>query len=329
MNRPRLISGLVVLSLALGLYVYWAGFWPLELRERVWLEIKKGLPFEVVLKKLQKKGLLRDYHLFLLYGKLTSIDRKVKSGVYMFQGSTSPFGVLKAITEGQVYLQEVTIPEGYDLWQIGSLLEKKGILSKDEFLKKAHDRDLLKKLGIEGPSAEGYLFPDTYRFALKSSPEVVIKEMYQNLLSHINDNMTKRASALGFSLHEVLTLASLIEKEAKLPEERPLISAVFHNRLKRRMPLASDPTTVYGIKPLSEGVTKEDLKRNHPYNTYLHRGLPPGPICSPGLGSIMAALYPAKVNYLYFVAKGDGAHYFSSSLREQLRAIKKFRKKTK
>ena len=118
----------------------------------------------------------------------------------------------------------------------------------------------------------------------------------------------------------------MIEKEARVPQERPLISAVFHNRLKRRMPLASDPTAVYGIKPLSEGVTRADLRRRHPYNTYLRPGLPPGPICSPGLDSIKAALYPAPVPYLYFVSKGDGTHYFSTTLSEHLRAIRRYRR---
>ncbi len=328
MRWPRWVCGLSALVFTLvAAYCYYSLFTPLSLKGKVWVEIKAGTSFHEVAEELSQKGLLRDTFLPSVYAKLTGQDREIKKGTYLFQGRPTAFHVLRTLFEGKVYLREVTVPEGYNIWQIARLLEDKGIVNYRDFLSRATDKALLEDLGIEGPSVEGYLFPDTYRFALNTPAEMVIRKMVDNLWAHLSDSLRQRASEMGLSIHQVLTLASLIEKEAKVPEERPLISAVFHNRLKARMPLASDPTAVYGIKPLSEGVTRADLRRRHPYNTYLRLGLPPGPICSPGLGSITAALYPADVKYLYFVSKGDGTHYFSTTLRQHLRAIDRYRRR--
>jgi len=327
MRRSYCVGFGVVIIIVVFSVFYYGLFYPIAVQQKVWVEIKKGTPFQKVLETLSEKGLINEKFSIFVYAKLTRADRNIKHGIYLFSGTLTPYKVLKTLIQGRVYLKQVTIPEGYNIWQIAALLDREGIVDATSFLQTATDKTLLKKLHINGPSVEGYLFPDTYKFPLKSSARMVIEKMVNNLKAHLTEEILQRASEIGMSIHQLLTLASLIEKEAKVPEEKPLISAVFHNRLRRRMPLASDPTTIYGIKPLAEGVTKADLKRRHPYNTYLRTGLPPGPICSVGIDSIKAALYPAAVDYLYFVAKGDGTHYFSRTLKEQLRAIRELKRK--
>jgi UPF0755 protein len=227
--------------------------------------------------------------------------------------------------KGHVVENTVTIPEGFDIWQIARRLEEAEIVKEDEFLSLARKGSFLDRLRVDAPSVEGYIFPDTYRFPKRMSPEAVLKKMVETMREHFTEDMVARRIKLGMSEKEVLTLASIIEKEARVDDERPLISAVFHNRLRRGRPLQADPTSVYGFKDISSGITSQDLQRETPYNTYQIRGLPIGPIASPGLKSIRASLYPADVQYLYFVSRNNGRHYFSSTEAEHRRAIKRFR----
>ncbi|MBC7187662.1 MAG: endolytic transglycosylase MltG, partial [Calditrichaeota bacterium] len=183
---------------------------------------------------------------------------------------------------------------------------------------------LLRELGVSAPSLEGYLYPSTYQFYWGVAPEVVIRTMVKEFWRQMGDSVQACAQAMGMTLHQVVTLASIIEGEAMLAEERALISAVYHNRLRLRMPLQADPTIQYLVPGRGRRLLKKDLAIDSPYNTYLYPGLPPGPVNNPGMASIVAALHPAPVDYLYFVARGDGGHVFSRTLREHLRAKERF-----
>ncbi|MBC8555829.1 MAG: endolytic transglycosylase MltG [Candidatus Brocadiales bacterium] len=200
-----------------------------------------------------------------------------------------------------------------------------------------YDEGFLRSLEVDAPSLEGYLYPDTYKFSKGTKPETIFKRMVQRMKENFNRPLRKRSEELGFSENEVLTLASIIEREARHDIERPIISAVFHNRLKKNMRLQADPTVLYGVKNRWKRIRYSDLKRETPYNTYRFKGLPPGPIASPGIKSIRAALYPSDDAYLYFVAKNNGWHYFSESNAEhskavvqyQLNGVKKIKKNRK
>ncbi len=297
-----------------------------KIKTPVEVEIPEGMTFRAVAQLLNRHGVLANRNIFIFWGRILGLQYSIKSGIYRFDKPLSDYEILKKITRGDVELIKVTIPEGFNLWQIAERLERLGITQREKFLTAAKDKKLLSELKISAPSAEGYLFPDTYLFPKNCSPERIIKEMVKNLRAHITEDMKVRARRLGLTEREFLTLASIIEKEAELDEERPLISAVFHNRLNRGIPLESDPTTVYGVVPPPERITRKDLKRKSPYNTYLIKGLPPGPIASPGIKSIQAALNPARVPYLFFVAIGDGKHHhFSTTNHEHQKAIKKYR----
>ncbi|MBN2126167.1 MAG: endolytic transglycosylase MltG, partial [Deltaproteobacteria bacterium] len=225
-----------------------------------------------------------------------------------------------------VIAHPVTIPEGLTASQIGALLEEKGLADKGGFLDLIRDPRLIKDYGLRGDSLEGYLYPDTYHFARGIPVQRIIDTMVKRF-HELVDPLQDRARQVGMELEEVISLASIVEKETGLARERPLIASVFLNRLKRGMRLESDPTVIYGLKDFDGNLTREDLRHNTPYNTYTRRGLPPGPIANPGLDSIRAVLSPAETNYLYFVSKNDGSHHFSATLAEHNRAVVKYQKK--
>jgi len=212
------------------------------------------------------------------------------------------------------------------MYQAAELLEQKGYFKGAGFLEKCRDRGLLVNLGLEGTSVEGYLFPATYNLSRSGNEEQLIGQMVAQFEKKYAELTTKNHGSAGLSRHAVVTLASLIEKEAVSSEEKPLISSVFHNRLRIGMPLQSDPTAVYGVRAFAGRVTKADIERPSPYNTYLVKGLPPGPIGNPGADALQAALHPATTQYLYFVARQDGTHQFSRTLEEHNRAVSKYLK---
>jgi len=291
--------------------------------------IKKGMPLKKISAMLEQEGIIRNRHFFV--GIVTILGKKagIKAGEYEFHTRMLPLEVLDALVKGQVRLHLVTIAEGFTLYQIAQLLEELNIVGKEVFLQKASSPAFISSLGLPaevGSTLEGYLFPDTYHLFREMDPEEVIQIMVRQFKKVFNPDLASRASQLGISQREAVILASIIEKETPLSEEKPLISAVFHNRLKKKMPLQSDPTVIYGIKNFDGNLTKEDLLRPTPYNTYLVNGLPPTPICNPGKDSIHAALYPASVPYLYFVSKNDGSHYFSSGIEEHNQAVRKYQR---
>jgi UPF0755 protein len=291
--------------------------------------IKKGTPLKKVSELLGQEGIIKTRHFFILLTTVLGKKTKIKAGEYEFHTQMLPLDVLDALVKGQVKHHLVTIPEGYTLSQIAQLLDDLNLIEKKGFLQKATSPTLINSLGLSqwaGPTLEGYLFPDTYHLFREMDPEEVIKMMVLQFKKIFKSDLVDRASEIGISEREAVVLASIIEKETSLSEEKPLISAVFHNRLKKKIPLQSDPTVIYGIKNFNGNLTKEHLMGPTPYNTYLMAGLPPTPICNPGKDSLLAAVHPAPVPYLYFVSKNDGSHYFSFDIKDHNRAVWKFQK---
>jgi UPF0755 protein len=289
--------------------------------------IPEGATFQQVANLLEREQLIRSRLAFVLLGKTSGADRKVHPGEYELNGAMSPAEILSKLLAGRVVLHPVTIPEGYTVNQIADVLAEHRITEKDEFVRLANDKSFIKTLGISAESVEGYLYPDTYHFARPTAGKDVIKTMVDQLGQVMTEEWQARAKELGLTVHEVLTLASVIEKETGAGEERPRISSVFHNRLKKRIPLQSDPTVIYGLPNFDGNLHKKDLAHPSPYNTYRWVGLPPGPIASPGADSIRAALYPTPSSYLYFVSKNDGTHEFSATLIEHNKAVEKYQKR--
>ena len=295
--------------------------------------IKRGMPLRQISEMLQDEGIIRNRHFFILMTKILGKKAKVRAGEYEFTTQMLPLEVLDTLVKGQVKRHLVTIPEGYTLSQIAQLLEDLNIVGKKVFLQKASSPAFISSLGLFHPgkdriepTLEGYLFPETYHLIRDMDPEEVIQMMVHQFEKVFESDLANGASPLEISQRQVVIIASIIEKETPLPEEKPLISAVFHNRLKKRIPLQSDPTVIYGIKSFDGNLTKEHLLRPTPYNTYLIQGLPPTPICNPGKASLLAALRPAPVPYLYFVSKNDGSHYFASDIEDHQRAVWKYQK---
>jgi len=220
----------------------------------------------------------------------------------------------------------VTVPPGANLYDIAKMLEEERLVTKEVFLATSASPALLQRLGIPGESAEGYLFPDRYLFVKPVIPEEILEFMVRQFRRKVPPDAEKRAGEMGLSLHQVVTIASIIEKETGREKEKPIVSAVIRNRLAIGMPLQMDPTVIYGVRRFDGTVTRKDLRTAGPYNTYRNRGLPPGPIANPGLASLAAALNPSKSEYLYFVSKNDGSHTFSRTLPEHNLAVEEFRR---
>ncbi|MEW5767263.1 MAG: endolytic transglycosylase MltG [bacterium] len=262
---------------------------------------------------LLKSHRIIDYPLyFILRARLKGIENSLKGGKYRFNNRMTTGEILDCLTKGKMITYFFTIPEGYNLKEIAHRLQAKGFASSKRFLSLCCDRDFILSLGLKVESLEGYLFPGTYQTVKKINEKDIITVMV-NRFKEISAKYQGRIKERNTSLHSVITLASLIEREVQKEEEKPLISAVFHNRLKKGMPLESCVTVLYALGYHKPHLTYNDLKIKSPYNTYLHHGLPPGPICSPGRTSIEAALNPAPVSYLFFVAQGNGFHQFSET----------------
>jgi len=273
---------------------------------------------------LYDRGIIRNAFKFNLYARIKGYDKKIKAGEYQVKPSNSPREILEIMVSGKVRLNKITIPEGYNLVQIAHMMPGAGLGSTGEFLAVTKNKVLAEEQKIPGDSFEGYLFPDTYHFPKGVSPEKIIQTMVRRFQEVFKPAWEVRARERKMTVHQVVTLASIIEKETGAPSERPIISSVFHNRLQKNMRLASDPTVIYGIEDFDGNLTRKDLKTLTPYNTYKIKGLPPGPIANPGAKAIEAALYPADTDYLFFVSKRDGTHYFSKTYQEHEKAVRKY-----
>jgi len=276
--------------------------------------------------ELKAGGVIRSSWHFILLTRLRGQAHRLKAGEYRFNDGMTPDLILKKLVAGDVDYLKFSLPEGYSSYQAAELLEQKGYFKRLGFLEKCRDRALLARLGLGASSAEGYLYPATYNLPRGGSEEQLIRQMVGQFEKKYAEVAAGGGGAGGLSRHALVTLASLIEKEAVSSEEKPLISSVFHNRLRIGMPLQSDPTAVYGVRAFAGKVSKGDIERPSPYNTYLIKGLPPGPIGNPGSDALKAALHPAATPYLYFVARQDGTHQFSRTLAEHNRAVQRYLK---
>lgn len=304
-----------------GIFIYLNLLMPISFEDK-WKEVKipEGSTYSQGINILKEQGIIKNELILLLLGRITMTDRKLMAGYYNLNSSMSHWDVFDILRKGKIIQFTITIPDGSTLEDIRLKFKGTGLID-DNSWQLVKDKDFLNSLNIDAPSLEGYIYPDTYNFAKGTGAKDIFRIMLQRLRENFDQSLRDRAEELGMSEREVLTLASIIEKEAVFNRERPLISAVYHNRLKKKMRLQADPTVVYGIKKTQDKITRTDLKRDTPYNTYVVSGLPPGPIASPGIKSIKAALFPADVDYLYFVSKNNGTHYFSRTGKEHMKAV--------
>ncbi|MBU0986744.1 MAG: endolytic transglycosylase MltG, partial [Proteobacteria bacterium] len=261
---------------------------------------------------------------FELFARILRFDKNIRAGEYILSPGIPPRKILEILVSGKVRLYKFTVPEGYNLRQITALAADSGFGTAAGFLKSATDAARVREMGIDAETFEGYLFPDTYFFAKNTPPEKIIETMVKRFRTVFKPEWESRAKTLGLSVHEVVTLASMIEKETGVAAERPVVSSVFHNRLERNMRLESDPTVIYGITVYDGNITRKHLTTPTSYNTYTIKGLPPGPIASAGVKAIEAALYPANTDFIYFVSKKDRTHQFSSTIQDHNRAVRKY-----
>ena len=275
--------------------------------------------------RLYAAGVIRSRVGFVVLAVARGTSRQLKAGEYELARGASTLDVLSQIEAGRVKQHLVLHPEGATLTELARVLETERLAASGAVTRLATDRAFLATLGIDGPSLEGYLFPDTYQLVRGMTTEEILTRMVQRLRAKVGPDLAARAQARGLTVHQLLTLASIIEREAVERDEMRTISAVFWNRLKINMPLQADPTVQYATGKERRALTRADLAMDHPFNTYRRPGLPPGPIASPGLAAIEAALDPAPVKYLYFVAMDDHRHYFSASLGEHNAAVARYR----
>lgn len=288
------------------------------------VEIPLGTPAGRISRMLEEQGLIRSAFIFDIMLKITNRDSQLKAGEYLLNPAMNTMEVIQKLNEGTIVTHRIMIPEGYELKQIASVLAREGLVDPERFLMLAQNAELVfgEQFPVELPipSLEGYLFPDTYHFAKEQSEEAIIRQMVSRFVDVVISKVDLSLLDDKYTLHEVITLASIVEKEVIYDFERPLVAAVYHNRLNIGMRLQADPTVRYVMTENRSRVLYSDLEIDSPYNTYRYDGLPPGPIASPGLKSILAVLEPADVDYLYFVAKPDGTHQFSRTFEEHVAA---------
>ena len=268
--------------------------------------------------------IVRSPFYFYLYARGFGYDRRIQAGEYLLSGIMTPKQILEIMAGGKTFLHKITIPEGYALKEIAAVFAGAGLVSESQLLRAARDPHLCHGWKIEADTAEGYLFPDTYYFPRGVSTDKILSTMIQRFWQVFTPEMAQQAEKAGLSIHQAVTLASIIEKETGSDSERPIVSSVFHNRLKRRMRLESDPTVIYGLDHFDGNITRRNLTTPTPYNTYTRQGLPPGPISSPGAKSLLAAVYPAQSEFLFFVSRQDKTHQFSRTWDEHLKAVSRY-----
>lgn len=324
------LCGMAFLWLAgFGIWLWAYAVTPMPVREGINLHVL--IPPKTSLTGIQtilaENGVIPPGRGFYYLARVSLLSQRLQAGEYLFTPGQTPSQILRTLADGATVRWSVTIPEGASIYQLAEILAQGGWGERDLFLKLVRDPELLARHGVRAKSLEGYLFPDTYQLVRGQDPKEIIGLMVERgkkvrqELGELSDN------PLGLSPHEVLTLASIVEKETADPQERPLIARVFLNRLQHGMRLQTDPTVIYGLKDFDGNLTRKDLETLTPYNTYLINGLPPGPIANPGRASIAAVLHPASASYLYFVSRNNGTHYFSSDLAEHNRAVLKYQKR--
>jgi UPF0755 protein len=297
--------------------------------EAVIIDIEPGTPFHAVAAELADRGVITDVDRFRLLAVLTRNADKIRAGEFALATDLRPMAVLEALTTGPGLLHRLVVPEGLPWWEIAALVEEAGFGSFAEFEKAVHDPELLARFAIPADSAEGYLFPETYMLPKPRGDGA--REIVELMLSQFREALplVYDETPDPVAVHRDVILASIVEKETGVASERARIAGVFARRLEKGMLLQTDPTIIYGIGPDFDGnLRRTDLENSaNPYNTYRHGGLPPGPICSPGVAALRAAVDPEEHAFLYFVSKGDGSHHFSKTLSEHNRAVRTYQLK--
>ena len=330
--QRRLITVLIFTALTVGLtamvsldlyrFAHQAGAQPPTL-----ILIESGSSLKKIARELQNHKLISSSKRFIILNRFLQSTTLLKAGEYLIETAASPVEIIETLKRGRVFQRRVSIPEGFTLRQIGARLQVRGLCQNDEFIQLTSSPASLKSWQIPGPNLEGYLFPSTYNYSRQTSCRQIVEKMLSTGQKRFQ-KLAAKCPKHVLNQHQILTLASIIQKEAGNNDEMPVIASVFHNRLQRRMRLASDPTTIYALGENFDGnLRRRDLLNPSPYNTYHHHGLPPGPICSPGSKAIMAACNPDQTDYLYFVSRNNGQHQFSRTLKEHNRAVRKYQLK--
>ena len=326
----------VVALLIIGAGVAWWGNGVLNAPYRgfsgdeVFVDIPQGTGVSGIARRLADAGVVSNPLAFRIAAKLSGDERKLQAGEYRFAEAATPGDIVGRLARGDVYAHLVTFREGLTMWEMADVFASSGIGTTAEFLTEARSPARIKDLDARATSLEGYLFPDTYRLPRSAGAKGLVDSMVAGFRREFGADLQAAAATQGLTVHETVTLASIVEKETGQAEERPLVSAVYHNRLRIKMPLQCDPTVIYALqlaRRWNGNLTRNDLAMNSPYNTYKNPGLPPGPIASPGRASLEATVRPAAANYLYFVSKNDGSHVFASTLAEHNRNVQQWQVK--
>ncbi len=291
------------------------------------VDILPGTSVGGVAEILHTRNLIASPRAFKLLVRLTASEGDIRAGEYEISAAQSSRQILAHLRKGETVLHWVTVPEGLRIEEVAAIVAESLVLSQERFTALTSDGEFIASLGVDAPHLEGYLLPETYAFSKGVMEEQVIRKMVREMLALFDEAKRARMKTLGLNLHQLLTLASIIEKEAGVASEAPLIASVYHNRLQKKMRLQSDPTVIYGIEDFDGNLRRRDLIRDGPYNTYRRAGLPPTPIANPGRSSIEAALNPAATSYLYFVSRNDRTHVFSETLAEHNRAVDRYQRR--
>ena len=319
-----LMAAAVATASGLAATVWWLDQ-PTGAGEQI-VRIHKGKNARQIGDLLEKLGLVRSARTFSWNARLSGLARELEAGSYPLSGAMTGTEILQSLRKAPLELDRVTVPEGLTLGETAALLQQRGFADSARFSALATDPEIVRSQGVEGASLEGYLFPETYFFGKGVSEKEIISRMVSEFFSVVDDPLMARLDSVEMSLHDAVILASIIEGEARVDSERPIISSIFHRRLKLRRRLESCATIEYALGFHKERLSNEDLRVESPFNTYLHQGLPPGPIGNPGRASLIATLYPADTQYLYFVARGDGTHSFSRTNKEHEAAKRAIRR---
>jgi UPF0755 protein len=330
-RRLLFVALVILVAVAAGLLFWFRA----ELRRpykgyaeaEVVVEIPPGAAVVAIGDRLVGAGVVRNQILFRWAVRASGTGRRLQAGEYRFTSAMTPAGVVDKLARGDVYLVPITFPEGLTVQEMAALYEGRGLGAAADFVTAARAPAPIAALDPSAADLEGYLFPDTYAMPRRARAPELVARMVQQFERAFGPGLRAQAEARGLTIREAVTLASLVEKETGHPEERPLVSAVYHNRLKRKMGLQCDPTVIYALQRAGRftgNLTRDDLQLDSPYNTYRYAGLPPGPIAAPGLASLEAAVAPAPVDYLYFVSRNDGSHAFASTLAEHNRNVQQY-----
>jgi UPF0755 protein len=330
-NRSRFLHSLpaFVFLFLVGSLVYRTFWSPNSFGERreVYFTVSRGETFRSIVDSLDASGLIENKFLFGLAGRALGWTKELKVGRYVLEDGSSNYDILQALHSGRSTVSIlVTIPEGSTTRQIARMLSRQVGIDSAVFLHAVNDTAFIHTLGLEGPSLEGYLFPESYQFYWQMDEYEIARKLVAEFQKFYTDSLRDRAADLGLSPTEILTMASIVESETSVDSERAIVASVYYNRLKKGMRLEADPTIQYLLSDGPRRLRYSDLAINSPYNTYLNSGLPPSPINNPGRKSIFAALYPAQEKYLYFVSNGMGGHVFSKTYEDHLRAVQAYRR---